>query len=209
MLMWVVVFMQKRCNASAIVGSSVATGFWDGMTIGRLFLSSITDRSGKFRAMSLYLGVTIASELVFSLVPNLVVSAVAAALIGVAMGRSPSHCRQKFFPKAQLTLRFKGQCTPLQLFSSRRLRIALFMLGLLGLLLLLVALMAQFYPFPLARLRRERGYRHFSPLSSLLVLCLAVCGYYCPASRWRSIRQKAMIALVRVANLEWWNDMKG
>ncbi|KAH7178235.1 hypothetical protein DER46DRAFT_569879 [Fusarium sp. MPI-SDFR-AT-0072] len=39
---WVVVFMQKRRNASAIVGSSVATGFWGGMTIGRLFLSLIT-----------------------------------------------------------------------------------------------------------------------------------------------------------------------
>ncbi|KAI3587954.1 hypothetical protein IWW34DRAFT_15900 [Fusarium oxysporum f. sp. albedinis] len=187
MLMWVVVFIQKRRNASAIVGSSVATGFWGGMTIGRLFLSSITDRSGKLWAMSLYIGVTIALELVFWLVPNLVVSAVAAALIGVAM----------------------GQCTPLQLFSSRRLRLALFMLGLLGLLLLLVALMAQFCPLLLARLRKERGYRHFSPLSSLLVLCLAVCGCYCPASRWRSIRQKVMIALVRVANLEWWNDVKG
>ncbi|KAJ0133938.1 Dehydrogenase/reductase SDR family member on chromosome X [Fusarium oxysporum f. sp. albedinis] len=85
--MWVVVFIQKRRNASAIVGSSVATGFWGGMTIGRLFLSSITDRSGKLWAMSLYIGVTIALELVFWLVPNLVVSAVAAALIGVAMGR--------------------------------------------------------------------------------------------------------------------------
>ncbi|RBR17404.1 hypothetical protein FVER53590_11899 [Fusarium verticillioides] len=57
---WVVVFMQKRRSASAIVGSSVATGFWG--------------------------GVTIALELVFWLVPNLIVSAVAAALIGVAMG---------------------------------------------------------------------------------------------------------------------------
>ncbi|KAF5981413.1 tetracycline resistance protein [Fusarium bulbicola] len=83
---WVVVFMQKRRNASAIVGSSVATGFWGGMTIGRLFLSLVTVRLGEFWAMFLYIGVTIALELVFWLVPNLVVSAVAAALIGVAMG---------------------------------------------------------------------------------------------------------------------------
>jgi fucose permease len=84
---WVVVFMQKRRNASAIVGSSVATGFWGGMTVGRLFLSLITVRLGEFWAMFLYIGVTIALELVFWLVPNLVVSAVAAALIGVAMGK--------------------------------------------------------------------------------------------------------------------------
>ncbi|EWG53472.1 hypothetical protein FVEG_11899 [Fusarium verticillioides 7600] len=83
---WVVVFMQKRRSASAIVGSSVATGFWGGMTVGRLFLSLITVRLGEFWAMFLYIGVTIALELVFWLVPNLIVSAVAAALIGVAMG---------------------------------------------------------------------------------------------------------------------------
>ncbi|KAG4271794.1 hypothetical protein FPRO04_10741 [Fusarium proliferatum] len=83
---WVVVFMQKRRNASAIVGSAVATGFWGGMTVGRLFLSLVTVRLGEFWAMFLYIGVTIALELVFWLVPNLVVSAVAAALIGVAMG---------------------------------------------------------------------------------------------------------------------------
>ncbi|SCV52392.1 related to tetracycline resistance proteins [Fusarium fujikuroi] len=83
---WVVVFMQKRRNASAIVGSAVATGFWGGMTVGRLFLSLVTVRLGEFWAMFLYIGVTIALELVFWLVPNLVVSAVAAAIIGVAMG---------------------------------------------------------------------------------------------------------------------------
>ncbi|CVK86310.1 related to tetracycline resistance proteins [Fusarium mangiferae] len=83
---WVVVFMQKRRNASAIVGSAVATGFWGGMTVGRLFLSLVTVRLGEFWAMFLYIGVTIALELVFWLVPSLVVSAVAAALIGVAMG---------------------------------------------------------------------------------------------------------------------------
>ncbi|KAI1063612.1 hypothetical protein LB506_005507 [Fusarium annulatum] len=83
---WVVVFMQKRRNASAIVGSAVATGFWGGMTVGRLFLSLVTVRLGEFWAMFLYIGVIIALELVFWLLPNLVVSAVAAALIGVAMG---------------------------------------------------------------------------------------------------------------------------
>lgn len=87
--------MQKRRNASAIVGSAVATGFWGGMTVGRLFLSLVTVRLGEFWAMFLYIGITIALELVFWLVPNLVVSAVAAALIGVAMGMFSSQilCR--------------------------------------------------------------------------------------------------------------------
>ncbi|KAK7415558.1 hypothetical protein QQX98_005804 [Neonectria punicea] len=83
---WIVVFMQRRRNASSVVGGAVATGFWGGMTFGRLFLSLLTIRLGEFWAMFLYLGATIVLELIFWLVPNLVVSAVAAALIGVAMG---------------------------------------------------------------------------------------------------------------------------
>ncbi|KAF4976131.1 hypothetical protein FZEAL_7150 [Fusarium zealandicum] len=83
---WIVVFMQDRRDASAVTGSAAATGYWGGMTFGRLFLSLVTIRLGEFWAMFLYIGLTIALELVFWLVPNLVVSAVAAALIGAAMG---------------------------------------------------------------------------------------------------------------------------
>lgn len=85
---WIVVFMQHRRNASSVAGGAAATGFWGGMTFGRLFLSLVTIRLGEFWAMFLYLGLTIALELIFWLVPNLVVSAVAASLIGVAMGES-------------------------------------------------------------------------------------------------------------------------
>ncbi|KAK1500490.1 hypothetical protein CTAM01_06425 [Colletotrichum tamarilloi] len=83
---WVVVFMTRIRGATSVTGGAVATGFWGGMTAGRLFLSLVTIRLGEFWAMFLYLGVTIVLELIFWLVPNLVVSAVAAALIGVAMG---------------------------------------------------------------------------------------------------------------------------
>ncbi|OHE99912.1 hypothetical protein CORC01_04813 [Colletotrichum orchidophilum] len=83
---WIVVFMTRIRGATSVTGGAVATGFWGGMTVGRLFLSLVTIRLGEFWAMFVYLGVTIAFELVFWLVPNLVASAVAAALIGVAMG---------------------------------------------------------------------------------------------------------------------------
>ncbi|KAK1510061.1 hypothetical protein CABS01_07733 [Colletotrichum abscissum] len=83
---WIVVFMTRIRGATSVTGGAVATGFWGGMTAGRLFLSLVTIRLGEFWAMFLYLGVTIVLELIFWLVPNLVVSAVAAALIGVAMG---------------------------------------------------------------------------------------------------------------------------
>ncbi|KAK1247998.1 hypothetical protein MKX07_000886 [Trichoderma sp. CBMAI-0711] len=83
---WIVVFMTKVRNASTFAGSATATGFWGGMTVGRLVLGFVTSRIGGFRAMLLYLGLAIAIELVFWLVPNMVVTAVASALLGMILG---------------------------------------------------------------------------------------------------------------------------
>jgi fucose permease len=86
---WIVVFMTKVRNASTFAGSATATGFWGGMTVGRLVLGFVTSRIGGFRAMLLYLGLAIAIELVFWLVPNMVVTAVASALLGMILGTFP------------------------------------------------------------------------------------------------------------------------
>lgn len=75
-------------KASSVAGAGAATGFWGGMTVGRLFLSLLTSRVGELYSMLIYLGLTIGLELIFWLVPNLAVSAVAAALMGVFMGKS-------------------------------------------------------------------------------------------------------------------------
>ncbi|RYP15743.1 hypothetical protein DL765_005518 [Monosporascus sp. GIB2] len=83
---WIVVFMTRIRGATSIAGGAAATGFWGGMTAGRLFLSFLTARLGEFWSMILYLGLTIAFELIFWLVPNMIASAVAAAMLGVVMG---------------------------------------------------------------------------------------------------------------------------
>jgi fucose permease len=85
---WIVVFMTHVRGASSIAGGAAASGFWGGMTVGRLFLSFVTVRLGEFWAMMLYLGLTVVFELVFWLAPNMIASAVAVALIGVVMGKS-------------------------------------------------------------------------------------------------------------------------
>lgn len=83
---WIVVFMTKVRGASTLAGSATATGFWGGMTVGRLVLGFVTSRLGGFRAMLLYLGLSIVLELIFWLVPNMVVTAVASALLGMILG---------------------------------------------------------------------------------------------------------------------------
>lgn len=75
-------------NASSFAGGASATGFWGGMTVGRLFLSFLTSRIGENKSMMLYLGLSVIFELIFWLVPNLVASAVSAAMLGMFMGKS-------------------------------------------------------------------------------------------------------------------------
>ncbi|KAI1170063.1 MFS general substrate transporter [Nemania sp. FL0916] len=83
---WIVEFMTHARGASNFIGGATATGFWGGMTVGRLVLSFLTARLGESRSMLLYLGFTIAFELVLWLVPDLVTSVVAAVFLGIAIG---------------------------------------------------------------------------------------------------------------------------
>jgi fucose permease len=86
---WIVTFMTSIRHATPFASGATATGFWGGMTVGRVGLSFLTARLGEFRSVLLYLGLTIGLELIFWLVPNLVVSAVAVAFLGMFMGTSP------------------------------------------------------------------------------------------------------------------------
>lgn len=64
----------------------VPTGFWLGITLGRITLGFLTARLGVRLATSFYLAITIGLELVFWLVPNFVVSAIAVAFLGYFAG---------------------------------------------------------------------------------------------------------------------------
>ncbi|KAH8821863.1 major facilitator superfamily domain-containing protein [Xylogone sp. PMI_703] len=83
---WIVVFMTHVRSATSFAGGATATAFWGGMTVGRLCLPFLTVRLGEFKSMLVYLGLSIALELCFWLVPNLVVSAVSVALLGMFIG---------------------------------------------------------------------------------------------------------------------------
>jgi len=56
------------------------------MTVGRLVLGFVTGRIGESRAGLLYLGLTIALQILFWQVSNIIVSAVSVALLGVFIG---------------------------------------------------------------------------------------------------------------------------
>ena len=83
---WIVTFMLKERHASAYAAGNSATGFWAGMTAGRALLSFITERFGERICITIYLAICVGLELIFWLVPQFVVSAVAVALLGFFLG---------------------------------------------------------------------------------------------------------------------------
>ncbi|QIW99030.1 hypothetical protein AMS68_004548 [Peltaster fructicola] len=83
---WIVTFMIRVRNGEPFAAGITATGFWLGITIGRFVLGFITPRIGEKLAISIYLPLAMAMELLFWLVPQFVVSAVAVALQGFFLG---------------------------------------------------------------------------------------------------------------------------
>ncbi|KAN0095894.1 MFS general substrate transporter [Hyaloscypha variabilis] len=83
---WIITFMSTVRHANALASSASATGFWGGMTVGRLGLSFLTSRLGEFYSVLLYLFLAVLLELIFWLVPSLITSAITVALLGAVMG---------------------------------------------------------------------------------------------------------------------------
>jgi fucose permease len=65
-----------------------STGFWAGLTIGRVILGFVTPRLFKSEkhAIIVYLGISLAFELLFWLIPNFYVSAVMVSFLGFFLG---------------------------------------------------------------------------------------------------------------------------
>jgi len=64
----------------------VVTGFWLGLTIGRVILGFVTGRVGEKLAIVVYLVLSVCFELCFWLIPSFISSAIFAALLGFFLG---------------------------------------------------------------------------------------------------------------------------
>ncbi|KAH8433075.1 MFS transporter [Aspergillus melleus] len=83
---WIVDFMVQVRVGNSYESGFVPTGFWAGVTLGRLLLGFVNDWLGERIAITVYLVLSIALELVFWLVPKFTVSAVTVALLGFFTG---------------------------------------------------------------------------------------------------------------------------
>jgi fucose permease len=83
---WIVEFMIQVRNGKPFDSGMVATGFWLGITVGRVILGFVTPRVGENVAIFIYLVCAMAMQLLFWLVPQFIVSSIAAALVGFFLG---------------------------------------------------------------------------------------------------------------------------
>lgn len=95
---WVVTFMLRVRGASPYASGVTATAFWFGITVGRIVLGFVTARvfRSEKHAVATYMGLAVAVQLMFWLIPQTVVSSVMAGLLGVCLG--------PLFPAAVVTL---------------------------------------------------------------------------------------------------------
>ncbi|KAJ5322034.1 Major facilitator superfamily domain general substrate transporter [Penicillium brevicompactum] len=83
---WIVTFMIRVRDGSAFASGMTATGFWLGITVGRIVLGFVTPRVGEKIAISTYILCSIACALILWLVPQFYASAVAVSLQGFFLG---------------------------------------------------------------------------------------------------------------------------
>ncbi|KAF2018727.1 MFS general substrate transporter [Aaosphaeria arxii CBS 175.79] len=83
---WIVKFMLEVRKGGDFASGMTATGFWMGITVGRIVLGFVTPRLGEKLAIAIYLPLTMALELIFWLVPQFYVSAVAVSFQGFFLG---------------------------------------------------------------------------------------------------------------------------
>ncbi|EHY54448.1 hypothetical protein ABEF95_006200 [Exophiala dermatitidis] len=83
---WIVTFMLRVRGASPSASGYSGTGFWAGQALGRASLGFVTERFGERICITVYLGICLALQLVFWLVPQYIVSAVSVAFLGFFLG---------------------------------------------------------------------------------------------------------------------------
>ncbi|KAK3315218.1 major facilitator superfamily domain-containing protein [Apodospora peruviana] len=83
---WIVTFMLDVRHAEPFMAGLTVTFFWLGLTVGRVLLGFVTGRIGEKLAITVYLILSIALQLLYWLVPSFVASAVFVTFLGFFLG---------------------------------------------------------------------------------------------------------------------------
>ena len=87
---WVVQFLVSVRGGYAGQVGYVASGFWGGLTLGRLLLSDAINRFGERRSVLVLIACALGKQFLFWFVPNIVADAIFISVLG--------FCIAPFFP---------------------------------------------------------------------------------------------------------------
>ncbi|KAL4932348.1 putative MFS transporter [Aspergillus undulatus] len=83
---WVVTFLMRVRDGAEFASGMGSTGYWLGITVGRVVLGFVTPRVGEKVGIAVYLLLAIAFNLIFWLVPHFLASVVAVSFQGFFLG---------------------------------------------------------------------------------------------------------------------------
>ncbi|KAK4155254.1 major facilitator superfamily domain-containing protein [Chaetomidium leptoderma] len=83
---WITTFMLRVRHAEPFMAGLTATFFWLGLTVGRVLLGFVTGRIGEKLAITVYLVLSVALQLLYWLVPNFAASATFVTFLGFFLG---------------------------------------------------------------------------------------------------------------------------
>ncbi|KAK4190319.1 major facilitator superfamily domain-containing protein [Podospora australis] len=83
---WIVTFMLKVRHVEEFWAGLSVTFFWLGLTVGRVVLGFVTGKMGEKLAISIYLLLSVAMQILYWLVPNFAASVTFATFLGFFLG---------------------------------------------------------------------------------------------------------------------------
>lgn len=152
---WIVTFMINIRHGSAFASGMSATGFWLGLTVGRVILGFVTPRvfRSEKHAAIVYLLCSIALELLFWLVPQFYVSAVMVSLLGF----------------------FLGPLFPIAIVAATKLLPKHIHVSAIGFAAAIGASGSTTFPFAVGAIAQEKGVQILQPfILGVLVACLGI-----------------------------------
>lgn len=79
---WLVQFLVGVRHGDPEKVGYVASVFWCGFTFGRVALADVTHRFGERRMVFIYIALALAFQLMFWLIPNILINAISVCLLG-------------------------------------------------------------------------------------------------------------------------------
>lgn len=172
---WTVAFMVRYKHGDESKMGGVASGFWAGLTAGRVVLGFVTGRIGENTMVTVYLLLAIVFQCVYWLSPTIVGSAIGAALVGVCYG--------PLFPTAVLTL---SRILPSRLHVAS-----------VGFASSFGGAGSAVFPFITGAIAESRGTWVLQPIVIALILAMLLLWIYIPTIETSRIRDKVFYFFFR------------